>query len=91
MDVRSNALELFNAYKNYYQKNETPVGFVSKTQMVLIRCVVPALGGPKPKGKHSNQDDFNAAMDFLQSISLEQTFNQKEHWTYLKKLINWAT
>jgi hypothetical protein len=109
MDVPTNAFELFDNYKSYYQKNEIPVSLVSKTQMALIRCVVPALGGPRPKGKRSTQDELKAAMSFLQSVSLEQILNvvesvrtfmeeenlpktrQREHWTYLKKLINWAT
>jgi len=31
-----------------------------------------ALGGPKPKGKRSTEEDFKAAMSFLQGVSLEQ-------------------
>ena len=41
MDVPTNALKLFNDYKNYYQKTEIIVRLVTKTQMALTRCVVP--------------------------------------------------
>lgn len=109
MDVPNNTRELFNTYKSYYQKDETSVRFVSTTKLVLIWCVVPALGGPKPKGKRSTQDDIKTAMSFLQGVSLEQLLNsvesvrnfmeeetfpknkQREHWAYIKKLMNWAT
>jgi hypothetical protein len=86
MGVPSNALELFNDYKSYYQKNEPPVSLVSKTQMALVRCVVPALGGPKPDGKRSTQDELKPAMSFLQGVSLEQLFNCAEYVrTFMKE------
>jgi hypothetical protein len=109
MYIPSNALDLFEKYKNYYQKNEIPASLVGKTQIALLHCVVPALGGPKPKGKRSTKDDIKAAMDFLKGISLEQLLNtaesvivflneenitktkQREYWTYVKKLIKWAS
>lgn len=78
MYIPSNALELFEKYKNYYQRNEIPASLVSKTQIALLHCVVPALGGPKPKGKRSTKDDIKVAMDFLKGISLEQFLNATE-------------
>lgn len=109
MYIPSNALELFENYKNYYQENENSASLVCKTQIALLHCVVPALGGPRPKGKRSTKDEIKAAMGFLKGISLEQFLNveesvilfmndktitkkkQREYWTYLKKLIKWAS
>ncbi len=97
------------ANKAACHKNEIPASLVGKTQIALLHCVVPALGGPKPKGKRSTKNDIKAAMDFLKGISLEQVLNaaesvivfmneenitktkQREYWTYVKKLIKWAT
>ena len=108
MYIPNNALELFDNYKNYYHKNEIPASVVGKTQIALLHCIVPALGGPKPKGKRSTKDEIKAAMGFIKGISLEQFLNveesvilfmkeenitknkQREYWTYLKKLLNWA-
>jgi len=66
--------------------------------------VFPA-GRAKPKGKRSTEEDFKAAMSFLQGVSsnfqlrriCEKFYGRgkspkpkkREHWTYLKKLINW--
>lgn len=109
MYIPSNALDLFEKYKNYYHKNGITASLVGKTQIALLHCVVPALGGPKPKGKRSTKDDIKAAMNFLKGISLEQLLDvaesviifmneenipktkQREYWTYVKKLIKWAS
>lgn len=78
MDIPSNAFELFNNYKSYYQKNERLPSPLIKTQTALIRCVVPALGGPKPKGNCSTSDELKAAMSFLESISLQEFLDSVE-------------
>ncbi len=64
MYILISAIELFENYKNYYQKNGIPASLVGKTQIALVNCVVPALGGPKPKGKRLTKGDIKAAMDF---------------------------
>ncbi|MBW4641193.1 MAG: hypothetical protein KME05_23855 [Gloeocapsa sp. UFS-A4-WI-NPMV-4B04] len=108
MDIPNNAFRLFNNYRNYYQKNGIPLSLVYKTQMALLYCVVPMLGGARIKGQRSTKEEIKAAMSFLESISLDQFINvaqstkvfmekenipknkQREYWTYLKKLLNWA-
>lgn len=108
MSLPSNAFELFDNYKNFYQKNGITLSLVYKTQMALLYCVVPMLGGARIKGQRSTKEEIKAAMSFLESISLEQFVNaaqstkvfmekenipknkQREYWTYLKKLLNWA-
>jgi len=61
----------------------------------------------KPKGKRSTEEDFKAAMSFLQGVSLEQLFNCAESESFMEeenlpkpkkrehwtylKKLNWAT
>lgn len=78
MYVPSNALELFESYKTYYQKDGTPLSCVYKTQMALLYSVIPMLGGLRPKGKRSTRNEIKAAMIFLESISLGQFINATE-------------
>lgn len=73
--IPSNAFELFNNYKNYYQKDELSVSLIRKTQAVLLHCVVPALKGPRPKGKRLTKNEIKAALEFLEKISLEEFLN----------------
>lgn len=78
MSIVSNTFELFSNYKNDHQKNEVPVSFVCKTQAVLFHCVVPALKGPKPKGKRLTKSEIKAAMEFLKKTSLEEFLNSSK-------------
>lgn len=75
MYIPSNALELFENYKNCCQKDGVPISIVSKAQAVLLRCVVPALKGPKPKGKRLTKTEIGAAVGFLEKIPLEEFLN----------------
>lgn len=75
MNIPSNVLELFGNYKNYYQKDGVPISIISKTQAALLHCVVPALKGPKPKGKRLTKNEIEAAIGFLEKISLEEFLN----------------
>lgn len=72
MDFQNTALELFDNYKSFYQKNKIIVGFAFSTQNLLVRCVVPVLRGPK-------QDDLKAPMKCLKGFSLEQILNYAEY------------
>lgn len=78
MYVPSNALEIFESYKTYYQKDGTILSCVYKTQMALLYCVIPMLGGLRPNGKRSTKNEIKTAMNFLESVSLEQFINATE-------------
>jgi len=72
MGIPTNALELFNDYKCYYQKMSlVSLGIQDANKVRLVRCVYPALR-PKPKGEARQPKKTSKQQMSFQGVSLEE-------------------
>lgn len=61
----------FDAYSRYIQHlrlSDRPANTDGMLTSLIIRRVVPLLGGPTPKGERATQDEKQVALDFLMTI-----------------------
>ncbi|MBE9157053.1 hypothetical protein IQ265_09475 [Nodosilinea sp. LEGE 06152] len=91
MTLSKKGQSAFDAYSRYIQDLELfdhPANADGVLTSLMIRRVVPLLGGPTPKGERATQVEKQAALDFLKTIPaaclnelpelLEKAFSSQE-------------
>jgi hypothetical protein len=83
----SSPLNLYSIYTDYLAASEG-VNNDKMLTSVLVRYLVPAFGGPSPKGKRATSEEIKLAIDYLQQLTpnhlfqapqvLEETFEKYE-------------
>lgn len=76
--------EVFDLYKQLLKPSE-----ISNLTSALIKYVVPALNGPSIKGQRASEKETEAALKFLESVSLaelENALEQLEQYFDKKKI-----
>jgi hypothetical protein len=66
-----NVLELFEQYIQHCQSIDSPSGIVANTQVMLVRYLIPALGGPLPPEGHCRGIQVSMALNYLKEVPLE--------------------
>ncbi len=64
-----NSKQIFEAYFDHLEEYDRVDAF-RRLKSVILRYVIPALGGPDVQGKRANDDDLERGLKFLEKVSL---------------------
>ncbi|BAZ34080.1 hypothetical protein NIES4074_65940 [Cylindrospermum sp. NIES-4074] len=73
-DKLPTALDFYNSYCDYLQKNDK-AGEIPSLQSIIIRYLVSSYGGASPSGKRATPAEIEAGINYLKNISIEQLQN----------------
>lgn len=79
VNLEHNPRKIFEAYLDHLSGIDR-VAAARKIKSIIIRCVVPALGGPVPTGKRANTEDIEESLRFLDKVRIDEiwdVYNQK--------------